>query len=144
MDQEMAATAAAMLPGEVSKELRTRYRQLRGMLHSAGLAATYAFIAAKAAGEDAALARAYSEVARGLRQRLAQRGLLVGDAASMSAVDVLTQLGCAPTVDYLRASAEASALVGWLSRLADACWQQSRHQGDEADTSRVKREAAAT
>jgi CRISPR-associated protein Cmr5 len=56
VDQGMAAAAAQALPEEVDRELRTRYRQLRVMLHAAGLAATYAFIASKAkvAEEDAA------------------------------------------------------------------------------------------
>ena len=48
VDQGMAVAAARSLPDNVDKELRTRYRQLRVMLHTAGLAATYAYIASKA------------------------------------------------------------------------------------------------
>src|ERR1035441_1031032 len=48
----MATAAAEALPPEVGSELRTRYRQLRVMLHAAGLAATYAFIVSKAKDTD--------------------------------------------------------------------------------------------
>lgn len=124
IDQDMAAAAADVLPPRVTPELRTRYRQLRVMLHSAGLAATYAFIASKASGETGQLAEAYSSAARGIRARLAALTLLSGDPARISARDVLGQLGAMDGSRYARASAEAAALVGWLSRLADAVVQK--------------------
>jgi CRISPR/Cas system CMR-associated protein Cmr5 small subunit len=127
VDQGMAAAAArALEPVTVNKELRTRYRQLRVMLHSAGLAATYAFIASKAGGgdgESAGLAGAYRAAATGIRTQLADTGLLP-DAENMTVRDVMRELGAMDPVRYARASAEAAAFAGWLSRLADAVWQE--------------------
>lgn len=122
VDQGMAAAAASVLPENVSPELRTRYRQLRVMLHTAGLAATYAFIAAKS-GEGGALAEAYQSAGAGIRQRLSDAGLLTGDPRRMGARQVMDELGRMNAVQYARASAEAAALAGWLSRLADAAYQ---------------------
>jgi len=119
VDQGMAAAAAELLPDKVSKELRTRYRQLRIMTHTAGLAATYAFIAAKARDKND-LADAYRRAGGGIRARLAALGLLEGDARRMSAPDVLRELGRMDAVQYARASAEVAAFTGWLARLADA------------------------
>ena len=93
------------------------------MLRTAGLAATYAFIASKAAdaGAERELARAYRKVAEALRERLsAQHLLTVGEKAGV--VAVLDALGTMDPVTYARASAEAAAFAGWLSRLADAAW----------------------
>lgn len=124
IDQDMAAAAARALPEnfEVDKELRTRYRQLRAMLRSAGLAATYAYIASKAnTGPDAdKLAGAYAAAERAIRDRIFPAGARPGNAR-----EVLAKLGEMNAVDYARASAEASAFAGWLSRLADAAWQEA-------------------
>lgn len=132
IDQGSAAAAAGLLPGTVDpqlrKELRTRYRQLRAMLHGAGLAATYAFVAARTSGD---LGESYGKVADGLRRRLTDRALLTGDPATMGPADVLSQLGSMDSVRYARASAEAAALLGWLSRLADASYQRAE-PADEA------------
>lgn len=124
IDQGMAAAAADLLPSPVTREMRTRYRQLRQMLHSAGLAATYAFIAAKSGetGESRELADAYRRAGAGLRQRLSDIGLLPADR-ELTAAGVLESLGKMSPVEYARASAEARALAGWLSRLADAMYQ---------------------
>lgn len=133
VDQGSAAAAAGLLPETVDpklrKELRTRYRQLRAMLHGAGLAATYAFVAAKATGD---LRESYGKVADGLRRRLTDRGLLTGDPAIMGPAEVLGQLGRMDSVRYARASAEAAALLGWLSRLADATYQQAEPVDDSS------------
>ncbi|MGH3797666.1 MAG: type III-B CRISPR module-associated protein Cmr5 [Pseudonocardiaceae bacterium] len=133
VDQGSAAAAAGLLPGNIDpklrKELRTRYRQLRAMLHGAGLAATYAFVAAKTTGS---LAESYGRVADGLCLRLTDRGLLTGDPATMRPAEVLSQLGNMDTVRYARASAEAAALLGWLSRLADASYQRAEPADDPA------------
>lgn len=127
IDQGMAAAAARHLPAQVSPELRTRYRQLRAMLHSAGLAATYAFVAAKTRSEGGPLGRAYQQVALGMRERLEHLGLLGGKAAKdVEHRQVLELLGGMPAPDYARASAEAAALATWLSRLADASYQADR------------------
>lgn len=125
VDQGMAAAAVAALPPRVDKELRARYKQLRMMLHTAGLAATYAFIAAKAGEPDSAgTAGAYRKAAEGIRDRLAELNLLSGDATALGVRDVLRQLAAMDPVPYARASAEAAAFAGWLSRLADAVGQQ--------------------
>lgn len=134
VDQNMAAAAAGMLPRPVTPELRTRYRQLRVMLHTAGLAATYAFIVARAGSVSGSsgLAPAYAQVAQGIRDRLTLPSV---DVRSLDPQQVLRHLGEMPSADYARASAEAAALLGWLSRLADACAPQDQQQtgpGDQA------------
>lgn len=122
LDQELATAAARALPPEVPRELKTRYRQLRSMLHTAGLAASYAFIASKAGDPDGPnrLEAAYGRVARALIRRLTELQLLTGDPDTLSVRQVMEQLGGMDAVKYARASAEAAALVGWLARLADA------------------------
>jgi len=124
IDQGMAVAAAQALPEnfEVDKELRTRYRQLRAMLRGAGLAATYAYIVSKAkTGQDAnKLEKAYAAAERAIRKQIFTGGALPGNAR-----EVLAKLGEMNAVDYARASAEASAFVGWLSRLADAAYQEA-------------------
>ncbi len=137
IDQDMAASAAAMLAPTVDKELRTRYRQLRMMLHTAGLAATYAYVASKSndpstAGQQAQPA-AYRLVSDGIRARLGRLGLLDGDPATTSHTEVLKRLGQADAAVYLRASAEITHLAGWLSRLADAMHQADAPTGDRPD-----------
>ena len=133
IDQGMAAAAAKVLGADgskevkVTRELRTRYRQLRVMLHTAGLAATYAFIASKAGDADAVggekeLARAYRKVAEAIRERLYDLRLFPGDRESADVLAVMDALGDMDPMAYARASAETAAFVGWLSRLADAAW----------------------
>jgi CRISPR/Cas system CMR-associated protein Cmr5 small subunit len=129
IDQGMAAAAAEALPADVDRELRARYRQLRVMLHTAGLAATYAFIASKAKDTDGMgqggpdrLAAAYQSAGEAIRKRLATRKMFPGGAEPRNARQVLTELGKMSQVEYARASAEAAALIGWLSRLADAVY----------------------
>ena len=129
VDQGMAAVAARLLPVPVTDQQRTRYRQLRVMLHVAGLAATYAFIAAKS-GEQNALAGAYQKAGEGIAQRLSGLGLLSAEWRQLSPVNVLAELGEMSPVQYARACAEAQALVSWLSRLADAMVQSARNGGD--------------
>ena len=137
IDQGMAAAAVRALPARVDKDLRTRYKQLRVMLHTAGLAATYAFIASKAGDPNSAGTQgAYRKVAEGIRDRLADLRLLSGDARALGVRDVLAQLGAMDPVSYTRASAEATAFAGWLSRLADAAFQEENRAtaegGDDA------------
>ncbi len=136
IDQGMAAAAADALPADVDRELRTRYRQLRVMLHTAGLAATYAFIASKAKDADPAgqrrpdrLATAYRTAGEAIRKRLAERSMFPGGAEPRDAREVLTALGAMSQVEYARASTEAATLMGWLSRLADALYVP----GDDRD-----------
>lgn len=123
VDQGMAARAARALPADgVDSELRARYRQLRVMLRGAGLAATYAYIASKAdAGPRAdRLGRAYAAAEQAIRERIFPIGDVAGDAR-----EALARLGEMGPVEYARASAEAAAFTGWLSRLADAVWQEA-------------------
>jgi CRISPR type III-B/RAMP module-associated protein Cmr5 len=119
----MAGQAARLLRPPVSQELRTRYRQLPVMLRTAGLAATYAFVAAKA-NDKGDLAAAYREVARGIRTQLAARGLLPGDGTAVSDQQMLAKLAEMDLHDYARASAEVAALTRWLGRLADAVYER--------------------
>lgn len=123
IDQRMATAAAAILPGDedLTGELRTRYRQLSSMLHSAGLAATYAYVASKAGDpSEHGLKGAYGRVREGLERRLEEIGLLAETTEGLRVRDVMTRLGNMGPVEYARASAEAAELVEWLSRLANA------------------------
>jgi CRISPR/Cas system CMR-associated protein Cmr5 small subunit len=129
IDQGMAVAAAEVVPRVVDSELRTRYIQIQVMLHSAGLAATYAFIASKAK-DGGKLGEAYGKVDRVLRDRLRALGVLTGDVASMSAADVLAALGGLGAAEYARASADAAAFAGWLSRLANALYLASEERDD--------------
>jgi CRISPR/Cas system CMR-associated protein Cmr5 small subunit len=132
IDQGMAARAARALPdGGVDKELRTRYRQLRAMLHGAGLAATYAYIASKAKTGPKAdkLGKAYAAAEQAIRERIFPVGDVPGSARA-----ALARLGEMGPVDYARASAEATAFVGWLSRLADAVWQEAGGANGDEDS----------
>ena len=122
VDQGLAVAAARALPQDlkVSKELRTRYRQLRAMLQNAGLAATYAFIAAKANPGADKLGTAYAAAERAIREQVFPAGKVPANARA-----TLARLGEMNAVEYAVASAEAAAFIGWLSRLADAAWQES-------------------
>lgn len=132
IDQEMAVAAADALPEQVTGDLRTRYRQLRIMLHSAGLAASYAYIASKAGDPDApGLPGAYGKVALTLRERLVKLRLLAGQADDLGTPEVMRQLGGMDPVTYARASAEAAALVSWLSRLASAVAAENGLAGED-------------
>ena len=134
IDQGMAAAAAKVLGADGGKEvrstreLRTRYRQLRVMLHTAGLAATYAFIASKAGDADDRPAaekagQGLPEGGRGDPGAAGRPGLVSrGDREPADVLAVMDALGEMDPVAYARASAEAAAFVGWLSRLADAAW----------------------
>ncbi|MCD0448604.1 type III-B CRISPR module-associated protein Cmr5 [Actinocorallia sp. API 0066] len=124
IDQTMAKAAAELLPDTVDGKLRTRYRTLSVMSRDAGLAATYAYVAAKGKGRGD-LPDAYRKVATGIRDHLENRGLK--PATVRSERDILRHLGEMDLHTYARASAEVAALLRWLSRLADAV-----HQTDDA------------
>jgi hypothetical protein len=134
VDQDMAAEAARLLPPTVSSQLRTRYRTLRVMCHTSGLAATYAYVASKA-GSGPGLERAYEDVRVGLGRHLCSAGTLP-DVDPQDARQVLTELAKLSAAEYLRASAQVTALLGWLARLADAVVDRGRATapgGHEAD-----------
>lgn len=120
VDQDMAGQAAEILHGvDVTADLRTRYRTLRVMAHTSGLAATYAYVASKSTGRDRDRAEAYRHVRDGIGTRMAGLGL-VPRPDSTDPRAVLTALGDMDTVDYLKASSQVTDLLGWLARLADA------------------------
>jgi CRISPR type III-B/RAMP module-associated protein Cmr5 len=123
VDQGMAAAAAAILGDEpIDRTLRTRYRQLPVMLHTAGLAATYAFVLSKSGG-DGKLSTAYEKVAKGIRMHLVTNGLLPGCTTEGPLHGVLNAMANCDSSTYARAAAEITALAGWLSRLAEARYQ---------------------
>lgn len=118
VDQAMALAAKDMLPEKIGKELRTRYRQLPVMLHTAGLAATYAFVLSKK--DNSELGPAYRKVADGIRKHIGDRALIGGRTHWGDDFELLEALAQANRSDYMRASAEIFALATWLSRLAEA------------------------
>jgi hypothetical protein len=121
VDQQMARVAASMLPAQAAHDrtLRTRYRTLRVMCHSSGLAATYAYVASKSRGGDKDPAPAYRLVRDGVGDRLAELGL-VDRSHTHDPRAVLRRLGDLDALQYTTASAQITVLLGWLARLADA------------------------
>jgi CRISPR type III-B/RAMP module-associated protein Cmr5 len=119
IDQGMAAAAASILPPTVTRELRTRYRQLPTMVRTAGLAATYAFLLSK--HDDTTLGQAYRAVTKGIREHLSRPGSVLPGVTTDQ--DVIGALAGLPASSYARASVEAEMLAGWLSRLAEAVFQ---------------------
>lgn len=130
VDQAMAKKAGAMLPEKISGQLRTRYRQLPIMLHTAGLAATYAFILSKK--DEKELGQAYGKVADGIRRHIGDRQLIAGKSHWATDLELLDGLGQAERTEYMRASAEISALAGWLSRLAEAHFRATENDSRTA------------
>jgi CRISPR type III-B/RAMP module-associated protein Cmr5 len=124
----MAARSAQILPDVVDRELRTRYRQLPVMLRTAGLSATYAFIAAKSR-DSSALGQAYARVADGIVTHLSERKLIAAGPGRPGHRQVLTLLAAMDLADYTQASTEVAELAQWLARLADAV---SRDRADGA------------
>ncbi|WP_434739319.1 type III-B CRISPR module-associated protein Cmr5 [Micromonospora sp. SH-82] len=120
VDQQMASAAAAMLPEKITKELRTRYRQLPVQIRMSGMAATYAYLLGKSTDSD--LGRAYRRVAEGIRHHLTTRSGLVDGAKANTGEKLLHALADLDPSVYARASAEVQALAGWLGRLAEARW----------------------
>lgn len=132
-DQGAALAAARALPASISAAQRSRYRTLRVMCRTSGLAATYAFIAAKAgtatlgsAAEDVEtdIGGGGGEVAQSYRATLDQvtahlRSVGLADNVEHP-VDVVAWLGALRVDEYTRASNAVSDLLTWLSRLAEA------------------------
>ena len=134
IDQGMARTAAGLLPeatGDNAKELRSRFRHLPVQLHESGLAATYAFLAARSnSASSERLTRAYSAVARQIRAHLANKGLVSAALTTEAEPGVhramLSALGGMDWASYARAGHEVSALFSWLRRLADAVYSDTK------------------
>ncbi|MDT0329344.1 type III-B CRISPR module-associated protein Cmr5 [Nocardiopsis lambiniae] len=132
IDQNMAVTAAGLLPdvvGDNARELRSRFRHLPVQLHTSGLAATYAFLAARShSASSDRLTGAYRDVAKQIRVHLADKGMVpagLGTAVGPEAHRaMLSALGEMDAQSYARASREVSVLFSWLRRLADAVYTQ--------------------
>lgn len=127
VDQQMALAASRMLPSEAvhDRTLRTRYRTLRVMSHSSGLAATYAYVASKSRG-DKDPAPAYRMVRDGIGAQLAELSLLDPTHAHDPRA-VLQRLGSLEALQYATASAQVTVLLEWLARLADAVFTGEAH-----------------
>ncbi|MFW6638518.1 type III-B CRISPR module-associated protein Cmr5 [Nocardiopsis algeriensis] len=140
IDQGMALTAAGILPeakGDNAKELRSRFRHLPVQLHTSGLAATYAFIAARSSSASTdRLSQAYRAVAQQIRTHLAGKGMIDGELATAREPEVhremLAALGEMDTATYTRAAREVTVLFSWLRRLADAVYPKSGSASGEA------------
>jgi CRISPR-associated protein Cmr5 len=132
VDQAMAATAADILPSVVTRELRTRYRQLPVMLRTAGLAATYAFVASKSR-DPGPLGQAYSRVAGGIVDHLADRQLVMAQPGSTDHRRALELMAGMDLATYAQASAEVAELAEWLARLADALYRDLGNGADGRD-----------
>lgn len=127
VDQGLARIAHDILPAVVSRELRTRMRQLPSRLRGSGLAATYAFILSKAENDpEDALALAYYRLAEKIAQHVSDRRLLGNVEADLDCKGFMRALGMADAGQYSRVSAEIDALAVWLSRLADAYYEEPK------------------
>ncbi|SKA23189.1 CRISPR type III-B/RAMP module-associated protein Cmr5 [Marinactinospora thermotolerans DSM 45154] len=142
IDQGMARDAADLLPrvtGDNAKELRSRFRHLPIQLHSSGLAATYAFLAARSSSASTdRLADAYRDVAKQIRTQLAAKGLISDELTTESEPEVhramLTALGDMDWTAYARASREVGILFSWLRRLADAVYSGAETRSGRSGT----------
>jgi CRISPR type III-B/RAMP module-associated protein Cmr5 len=116
IDQGLARAAAEALRDQVvHDELRTRLRGLPAMLQTSGLAATCAFLLAKA--KDHNRTDAYWLTAK----------TLLDEAAGAVGIDpnpdpnvTLDTLSRATGLQYVMAETRAAMLALWLSRLAQA------------------------
>ncbi|MFL1378497.1 MULTISPECIES: type III-B CRISPR module-associated protein Cmr5 [unclassified Nocardiopsis] len=143
VDQGMARTAAGLLPeatGDNARELRSRFRHLPVQLHGSGLAATYAFLAARSnSASSERLTQAYGAVAQQIRTHLAEKGLVPDTLAREEGPGahrtMLAVLGDMDRATYARAGREVAVLFSWLRRLADAVYpstgQGSSEGGEE-------------
>ncbi|MFF8763482.1 type III-B CRISPR module-associated protein Cmr5 [Nocardiopsis dassonvillei] len=134
IDQGIARTAAGLLPeatGDNARELRSRFRHLPIQLHGSGLAATYAFLAARSnSASSERLTQAYRAVAQQIRTHLADKGLVPAALATEAEPGVhramLSALGDMDWAAYARASREVGVLFSWLRRLADAVYPNTK------------------
>ncbi|MBN1172680.1 MAG: type III-B CRISPR module-associated protein Cmr5 [Micromonosporaceae bacterium] len=122
LDQGMALAAAEILPASISRDLRTRYRQLPIMVRMSGLAATTAYLVSKSGkpGGRNELETAYHDLATGIRKRLTAGYDLGWGGREQTNEALVARLAELPASEYARASVEVQALATWLSRLAEA------------------------
>lgn len=127
VDQGLARVAHDILPPVVGKELRTRMRQLPSRLRGSGLAATYAFILSKAENDPKdPLALAYHRLAEKIAAHVSDRRLLGDQRADLDQRGFMEALSEAGPGQYAQVSAEIDALAIWLSRLADAYYEEPK------------------
>lgn len=119
VDQDWALAAARALPDPLTKEQRTRFRTLRTMLRTSGLATTYAFIAAKS-DSHTPVGLAYDQTRALIEEHLADADLGLLRSDTRGARGILAQLGDLSPAAYLLATRTASGLLDWLARLAEA------------------------
>jgi CRISPR type III-B/RAMP module-associated protein Cmr5 len=117
-DQGLAVTAWTLIdnvPPDVRDEFRTRAMELGPMLANSGLAATAAFLAAKAGSEaePAPLARAYRILADALSRHV------LGDPQA-DRNRLVVELGQFDAAAYRRVGAGAREFAGWVRRAAEA------------------------
>jgi CRISPR/Cas system CMR-associated protein Cmr5 small subunit len=129
LDQGMAVAASRALPAVVDPDTLTRLRQLPVLLHTAGLAATLAFLDAKS-GQGTPLEQAYQNTAAAITDRVAAR---LGIEPAPTPHAMLATLGGLGAVDYQLASSEAQAFAGWLRRIAEGRATPSRPGSERAE-----------
>jgi len=117
VDHGLARAAANALRNQVvNAELRTRMRGLPAMLQTSGLAATCAFLLAKAKNHDRT--DAYWVAAKTLLDEAAQAAGIESDPTDPNrTLDAVSQ---ATGSQYVLAETRAAMLALWLSRLAQA------------------------
>ncbi|MEU3142724.1 type III-B CRISPR module-associated protein Cmr5 [Nocardiopsis alba] len=145
LDQELSGLALKILGERVSKDLRTRMRQLPSRLRGGGLAATYAFVLSKADPNPVKeLGYAYHQLAMRIAEHVCHRRLLGGNGTVLPPKRFLEALSSATPAQYARASAEVDALATWLSRLADALYEPPKDAdgtGDAGNASSLAEES---
>lgn len=119
IDQAMAVIAARLLPSVPAAEHRARYRQLQLMLRTAGLAATYAHLAARSSPAPGA-GELHATLAGGIAWYLSEAQLIPAILEPQDHMQVLEAIAAMDVSSYAQASAEVKALVEWLARLAAA------------------------
>ncbi|MBE3001111.1 type III-B CRISPR module-associated protein Cmr5 [Nocardiopsis sp. HNM0947] len=142
IDQSMATKAVDLIPSgseEYAQELRSRFSHLPGQLRSSGLAATYAFLAARAnTASSEKLRNAYTDVTRTIVRRLCERRFVklqsepLEDNSPVPHQAVLEQLGKMSTLYYALATREAAMLFMWMRRLSDSVTPGEEAQGGTA------------
>ncbi|MFC0438060.1 type III-B CRISPR module-associated protein Cmr5 [Kutzneria buriramensis] len=118
IDHELAKVAAKTVPGTVSDDLRTRYAGLPHMIMASGLAASVAFLLAKAESTAGGIdGPAYREAATTLLDDAADcAGIPRGEHPNAT----LTNIANADHHRYLIAESRARMLAVWLARIANA------------------------
>ena len=118
-DQGLAVTAWTLvggLPDNLRQEFRSQAIRLGPMLVTSGLAATAAFLAAKAGDRDNPLAGAY----RALADALAGHVLTQAGEPGRDRNTLVRRVGEMDVAEYRRACADAREFGAWVRRAAEA------------------------